>query len=216
MIRLNQMLDWIFPPRCTLCGQIMDGPGEEGLCGLCRFEDYQNPEAAGEWGRCSFLYEDELQRAIQRMKYEGRRGYSRYFARWMVAEGGSWAAAQHFDRVTAVPLSKKRYQSRGYNQAELLAREVGRLCRVPYEELLERTRDTRPQSGLGQALRHQNLEEAFRVKEGAAKPLHVCLIDDIYTTGSTVEACRRAILEKWPEAKVSYWVLAGRISPKFL
>lgn len=215
----TQVLDWIFPPKCVLCGRILAEKQEKetGLCGLCRWQDYRNPEPLGEWGRCSLLYEDELQQAIQSMKYKGKSHYAAYFARWMMEEGGEWALSQQFDRVSAVPLSRERMKSRGYNQAELIAREVGRLCRVPYETLLARKRDTQPQSKLGEEQRRQNLEGAFAATSESlsGRLRHICLVDDIYTTGSTVLACREALQRQWPEAKITYWVLAGRISSKF-
>lgn len=213
----KQMLSWFFPRRCVLCGRILEGNRETeiGLCSLCRWQDYRHPEPVGEWGRCSLLYEDRLQQAIQRMKYKGRRCYGTYFARWMMEEGGKWALSQGFDRVSAVPLSQRRMKSRGYNQAEEIAREVGRLCRLPYEPLLERKKETRPQSSLGEEQRRQNLIDAFQAVSVQKAPQHICLVDDIYTTGSTVLSCRETILERWPEAKISYWVLAGRISSKF-
>lgn len=213
------MLDWVFPPRCVLCGRLLNRAAnaqtEAGLCGLCDWRDYQNNQITAEDGRCSLIYEEHLQQAIQRMKYEGRQQYGIYFARWMMAEGGDWAAEQGFDRMSAVPLAGKRMKSRGYNQAEVIARELSRLCRIPYEELLQRRRETGPQSHLNAAQRRENMREVFAAKEAPA-PGHVCLIDDIYTTGSTLQACKEALQQKWPDVTVHYWVLAGRNSPNFL
>jgi ComF family protein len=188
---------------------------ESALCSLCRWQDYQNPQAEGPEGRCALLYEERLREAIRQLKYEGKKAYGAYFARWMLEEGGSWAAEQGFDRMTAVPLARSRMRLRGYNQAEVIARELSRLCRVPYEELLERRRETEAQSALGAAMRGHNMEGVFAVRPGSRTPRHICLVDDIYTTGSTVRACREALEQAWPEVRVTYWVLAGRISSNF-
>lgn len=219
MISFNRMADWIFPPRCILCGQLLERKDEKqrqgALCSLCRWQDYQNQKARREEGRCALLYDDRLREAIRRLKYEGKKTYAIYFARWMMEEGRSWAEQQGFDRMTAVPLAKKRMQSRGYNQAEVMARELSRLCRVPYEELLERRHETEAQSSLGAAMRERNMHGVFTARESGQMPRHICLVDDIYTTGSTVRACREALVQKWPEVRVTYWVLAGRISSNF-
>ena len=235
----QRLLDAVFPPRCVLCQCVIGPAAPDGLCPLCRWQDYcceQPLDGAGESqdgasqaetghvaasqdgaGRCSLVYEQQLQQAIYRMKYEGRRFYGVFFARWMFAEGADWAAQMHFDLVTAVPLAKERMKSRGYNQAEVIARELARLCRVPYAELLVRQKETRPQQGLGEAMRRQNVAGAFAVREGAdglQTPKRICLVDDIYTTGSTTAECIRLLQERWPGAQVQYWALARRSSEK--
>ena len=216
----QQALDLVFPPRCTLCGRVLswfERKGDLGLCRLCRWQDYQNPQPVSEdeKGRCSLLYEDQLQQAIYHLKYNGRRTNGIYFARWMMEEGADWMRSQQFDRVTAVPLAKRKLKSRGYNQAEVIARELGRLSRLPYEELLVRTRNTTPQSGLGEEMRRQNLSGAFAAKECRLEPHHICLVDDIYTTGSTLRESMAVLQQRWPEAKIHYWTLARQISPDF-
>lgn len=210
------VLNAVFPPRCVLCGRLIEPQNDQGLCRLCRWQDYQNPQPLeeGQRGRCSLVYEDQLQRAIHRMKYKGCRSYGLYFARWMAKEGAAWAAEMDFDRMTAVPLAKGRMKSRGYNQAEVMARELSRLCRVPYEPLLRRKRETRPQRGLAREQRGLNLAGAFEVQGGREEPRRICVVDDIYTTGSTVRSCMRALRERWPEAEIWFWVLARRKSEK--
>ncbi len=211
---IDRAVNLIFPRRCVLCRRVIEPENVRGLCDLCRWQDYQNdtPLDEKEKGRCSLVYEDRLQQAIYRMKYNGLRSYGVYFARWMAEEGNDWAEQIGFDRMTAVPLAKKRMKSRGYNQAEVIARELSRLCRVPYEELLERKKETRPQRGLGERLRRQNLAEAFAVKESGADLKRICVVDDIYTTGSTTAECIRALQERWPEAQIWYWTLVRRNS----
>ena len=210
----SKILDAVFPRRCVLCHRVIGPEHEQGLCHLCQWQDYQNQQPLDEEGkgRCSLVYEDQLQRAIYRMKYNGCRSYGLYFARWMAEEGAAWAAHTGFDRMTAVPLAKKRMKSRGYNQAEVIARELCRLCRLPYGELLERKKETRPQQGLGEELRRQNLAEAFVVRESHEELRRICVVDDIYTTGSTAAECIRVLRERWPGAQIWYWALARRNS----
>ncbi len=209
---LDRTLDLIFPRRCVLCHRLIETEEAMGLCDLCRWQDYQNETPLDEEGkgRCSLVYEDRLQQAIYRMKYNGCRFYGIYFARWMAQEGAQWAAQVGFDRMTAVPLAKKRMKSRGFNQAEVIARELSRLCRVPYEELLVRQKETRAQQGLGEQLRQQNLVGAFAAKTCDDDLKRICVVDDIYTTGSTMAECIRVLQERWPGVQVHYWVLARR------
>lgn len=208
----ERVVDLIFPRRCVLCHRVIGLADELGLCELCRWQDFQNemPLDEEEKGRCSLIYEDRLQQAIYRMKYNNCRSYGTYFARWMAQEGAEWASQIGFDRMTAVPLAKKRMKSRGYNQAEVIARELSRLCRVPYMELLERRKETRPQQGLGEELRRQNLAGAFAVRECEDDLKRICVVDDIYTTGSTTQECIRVLRERWPDAEIWYWTLARR------
>lgn len=206
------LLDAVFPRRCVLCGKLIESSKQMGLCDLCLWQDYQSDEPLNEEGsgRCSLKYEDRLQQALYRMKYNGCRSYGLFFAAWMAEEGKEWAEQMGFDRMTAVPLAKKRMKSRGYNQAEVIARELSRLCRVPYEELLKRQRETRLQKGLGEQLREKNMAGAFEVLPFEGELKRICVVDDIYTTGSTLRECIRVLQERWPEAKVYYWTLARR------
>ncbi len=210
---MDRVADLVFPRRCVLCHRVIGPEDAVGLCDLCRWQDYRNEAPLDEEGkgRCSLIYEDRLQQAIYRMKYNGCRSYGICFARWMAEEGADWAEQIGFDRMIAVPLAKKRMKSRGYNQAEVIARELSRLCRVPYGELLERRKETRPQQGLGEQLRRQNLAGAFAAKECDEDLKRICVVDDIYTTGSTTAECIRVLQERWPEAQIWYWTLARRI-----
>ena len=217
---IDALLDAVFPRRCVLCRQVLETKEESGLCALCRWEDYRCPNPETERGRSSLIYEDRLQQAIYRLKYEGMKDYAACMAHWMMEEGGRWAAEKHFDCLTAVPLAEKRMKSRGYNQAEEIARALSRLCRVPYRNLLVRVQETRPQSGLGEMMRRQNVAQAFETAEAEIVPRRICLIDDIMTTGSTLEACMQTLNNRWPDAEIWYWVLTVReseqISANFL
>lgn len=207
------VLNLLFPPRCVLCRRLLNREQTWlGLCSLCRWEDYRNLQPLTAEGRCSLVYEDRLQQAIYRLKYAGLSSYGAYMARWMMEEGGAWAKKQNFDLMTAVPLSDSRMRRRGYNQAERIARELSRLCRVPYEEILVRRRETKPQSGLGETMRWRNVKNGFEVRcAKTLAPQHICIVDDIWTTGSTIRACGEALRESWPQVRVSGWVLAGRM-----
>lgn len=132
------------------------------------------------------------------MKYQGRREYARFFAQELYREYGEWMRGMGDACLIAVPLYRKRYRERGYNQAALIAGELGTLSGMPVcREGLIRCRNTVPQKELSREERRRNLFHAFQVKNLGEELNHipecVILIDDIYTTGSTLDACAEAL-----------------------
>ncbi|MGE5138685.1 MAG: ComF family protein [Rudaea sp.] len=97
------------------------------------------------------------------------------------------------DVIAAVPLAPARQRERGYNQAELLARALATSTRHPYVQGLYRTRETADQVGKNAAERHANVRGAFRADAGAFRKKCVLLIDDVCTTGATLDACAVAL-----------------------
>ena len=98
------------------------------------------------------------------------------------------------DLIIPVPLHASRKRRRGFNQAEIIAEELSHLTGIPVRnDLLFRIRRTRPQKRLGENERRQNLQGAFAVKKTQSLPSNILLIDDIYTTGSTVERCAKML-----------------------
>ena len=92
------------------------------------------------------------------------------------------------DGLVPIPLSRKRMRQRGFNQAQRIAREVSRHTGIPvYENLLIRVRDTRAQKALNDQERKNNLKRAFKTTANKVQLDHILLIDDIYTTGSTMD-----------------------------
>jgi len=107
-----------------------------------------------------------------------------------------------------LPLHKKKQRERGFNQAEILARYLGEAWQMPVENLLERIVDTPPQSGLHPRQRLENVAGAFALKNGtAAKGKRYILIDDIYTTGASLNECARVLMAAGAES-VSCFCLA--------
>jgi ComF family protein len=141
--------------------------------------------------RAAAAYEGSLERAIHRFKYEGWRALAKPLARLLedrLAVDGVPAGI-----LVPVPLHRSRRSIRGYNQSELIARELGRSLHLPVQHALERTRDTPPQVGLDRIRRRENVEDAFRWTHAELKSEPVLLIDDVATTGATLEACATAL-----------------------
>ena len=134
---------------------------------------------------------------IHRFKYQGHFYLRHQLAAWM-AEGLADARLRHppAEALVPVPLHAARQREREFNQAEVLAREVSARAGLPVENLLRRTRYTSTQTQLDRDERMENLRGAFCLRQHAeVSGRHLLLIDDVFTTGSTVEECARVLLE---------------------
>ena len=170
-----------------------------------------------------FLYRDDAPyREIQhRLKYKGGLGTGRYFASML---GERLASASHFrdaDTVIPVPLHQLRKWTRGYNQAEVIAREIAQCIGADlYTDLLRRKRHTRTQTKLSTEEKMQNVRNAFSVRRKHRKKLlscrHIILVDDVFTTGATMYACfstiREAIRKIEPGSQTESPLVMPRIS----
>ncbi len=156
-------------------------------CAPCR----TNPPPY-DYARSAALYEGQLREAIHALKFAGRRA--------IAGPLGDLAAAQcaaslpgGIDALIPVPLARERERERGFNQAALLARRIARYLDAPVRSSwLVRTRPTRPQSELSAAERRANVHDAFRAS-GRVAGCDVLVVDDILTTGATLDACARAL-----------------------
>ncbi|MDE2181132.1 MAG: ComF family protein [candidate division NC10 bacterium] len=147
--------------------------------------------------RSAALYEADgtMRQAILLFKYGGRRTLSRHLGRLMVETAGYLFDPREFDLLIPVPLHSKRERTRGFNQAALLAKEVGRGFGLDVgERLLGRVRATEAQSG-GRREREKNVKGAFQVtRPDRVKDRRLLLIDDVLTTGATAGECAKTLL----------------------
>ncbi len=145
--------------------------------------------------RSAVAYDGPARRMAQAFKFADRTDLAPTMARWMVR--AIEEPAENYV-ILPVPLHRTRLLRRRYNQAAELARLVANAMARPYlPDTLHRTRATRQQVGLKADERHANVRGAFRVPEAKAinvKGRHVLLVDDVYTTGATLEACSRALM----------------------
>ena len=211
--RLGQMLlDLLFPPRCVGCrqagawvcpacvaqagrveGEICVRCGRPyhgaGLCSTCRVGTF-----ALEQVRAPFYFEGTVQRAVHELKYRGRRVLAEPLGQQLAGylQRLDWPAAA----IVPVPLHRQRERARGYNQSTLLARSLAAHSGWPLlESGLVRWRNTRPQVGLDGPARQENVRDAFRWQGREPPPGRVLLLDDVCTTGATMEACARTLRE---------------------
>ena len=189
--------------ECGRCGLFLEGPAPlhgSALCGLCRRGAFVFDEARS-FGR----YEGVLQAVIQRFKYDGFRPLARPLAAALLAAMRR-LQPKAWDGIVPVPLHRNRQRERGFNQAALLAARFSRLCGIPMEpEDCVRVRDTRPQTGLRATQRRNNVAGAFHVPvPQRVQRRRLLLVDDVLTTGATVNACAQALLEAGAEG---VWVV---------
>ena len=144
--------------------------------------------------RSVFLYEGNIRTALSEMKYKNRKEYAGFFSFAAVERLSGYIKKTGADLIVPVPVHKERMKKRGYNQAALLAERIGHLTGIPVEKnLLIRKHVTEAQKELTPADRKKNLADAFSVCYSFAERKTVLLVDDIYTTGATLEACARVL-----------------------
>ncbi len=184
------------------CGKEMIGEDEE-YCFDCA-----RSEKSFERGFPLLHYMSPVRESIARMKYEARQEYAEFYGKELARVFGAELRKISGAVLIPVPVAAARMRKRGYNQAELLAESLGKETGIPVDtRTLIRCIDTLPQKKLGNEDRIKNLLKAFTVKEGVKAPHTVILVDDIYTTGSTIEACTRVLKEAGAQ-KVYYTAVA--------
>lgn len=189
---LDPLLSLLLPDRCAGCGRL-----GALLCDECRHRlvvyDGDLPRIADQLTgvRIAYVFEGPLRHALHQLKYHRKRRVARPLGALMAAH--LRANPLPCDALIPVPLHPERLKERGFNQAELLAREVAAATGAPLiVGPLVRLRATKQQALLDVAGRIENVADAF-VWRGPAPPARVVLVDDVLTTGATVNACAAAL-----------------------
>lgn len=182
-------LIYIKEPRCRKCGKQLEKAEKEYCydCGTKR-HIYDRGTALYTYG--------SIRLSLYRLKYGGRQEYAVFLGRDMAGRLGKEILSWRPDALVPVPLHFAREKKRGYNQAALLAAELGKQLDIPVlTDFVERIRDTRPQKELEGARRQNNLKKAFKIVQNDVKLNTIVIIDDIYTTGSTIDAVAQACMD---------------------
>ena len=222
---LRKAVRMVFPPRCLLCGET--GANGRDLCPACTEAlpwnasaclrcalplpvpatcgaCLQKPPPLGET-HAVFVYGFPLDRLVPRLKFHNDLAAGRLLSGLMADTLG---ALPRPAALVPVPLHATRLGRRGYDQALELATPLARGLRIPLlTDVLLRTRATAPQSELDAVARQRNLRRAFAVRADAALPDHVALVDDVMTTGATLEAAAKTLLRAGV-VRVDAWVCA--------
>lgn len=183
-------LEYIEEPMCKKCGKQLT-QNEQEYC-----DDCKNKHHYFECGMGIFSYNEKIRKAIYDFKYNNMKSYAKFFGQQMATRSKKQLAYWKPEAIIPVPVSRKKYLKRGYNQAQLIGRELSRLTGIPMDtKILYRIRDTKPQKDMSKNERKKNLESAFIITENIVKYEVVVLVDDIYTTGSTIDECAKTLKE---------------------
>jgi ComF family protein len=195
----NTLLSSLFEPPCAACARVLSHPLNGAVCDDCwdalrhRSPLYERPPGshAVEWACAVDHYDGRLRDIIHALKYEGRRSIAKPLGGLMRDRGADLLRGA--DAVVPVPLHPRRQRDRGFNQADDLARQLG----LPVAQLLRRARYTTSQIELPADARHANVRDAFSLDRlptpGSRLPAVIVLVDDVSTTGATLEACGRVL-----------------------
>jgi len=196
---MRALVDLVLPPACAGCGRV-----GSTLCHRCvgsfrvpfREEDRFVAADAGIalgsallLGMAAFAYDGPVRRALAALKYTGASRVAAPLARASAPALRRLLAVSGAAVVVPVPIHLERRRVRGYNQAELIAAELGRAANLPVAPVLERTRETTKQHRLDRAARLANLRDAFRASAALSPGTSAVIVDDIITTTATLEAC---------------------------
>jgi ComF family protein len=189
----RELLSWVYPPKCALCGAL----GEASPCETCgssmRLAEpnfVREPEGALEFRACVYAYEGRVAQAVRRLKYARCTSLLPFMAQAVAARLAE--LAEDGDLIIPVPMNWARRAWRGFNQSELLLKETQGI--QVHAGALKRVRNTRPQAGLPLLERQANLRGAFRAT-AEVEARSVILVDDVVTSGETARECAAALVE---------------------
>ena len=209
-------VDLLYPRRCPICDEVLPSGRKyicpdcrkklvfirEPFCGKCGRQLTESAEYCRDCekssheftqGRAVFDY-GSIASSLYRFKYGGRPEYARFYAKAVYERNRDYLRVMAPDAFIPVPLHKKRLRKRGYNQAEEIAKELSKLTGIPvYGRLVQRISNTAALKTLGRSERRKILKNAFKIRENDVKLRKVCVIDDIYTTGSTMDEIARVL-----------------------
>ena len=216
MITRNiDLLDLFFPQVCSVCGKL----NNKGLCIKCKnkieklaiFQMTKENLKEGYFQEliAIFPYEGIIRQLLLTYKFHEKSYMYVCFVNFILKNKKIFEKLQSYDTIVPVPISKKRMKERGYNQSLLIARKISRELNISLQaNCLVKTRNIIEQSKLNKEQRKENIQNVYGLKNGEIlNNKRILLIDDIYTTGSTVNECAK-ILQQGKPKKVDVLVLA--------
>ena len=214
----DQILNWLYPPACIACKVMLPvNMGNFYMCERCeplfaRVElpicekcgknlITQDENCASCFGKnfyfesnvSTFMYDDLMKDLLHDMKFRNKK---------RIATGLGLLWAKHIEcpdedfLLTWLPMHPKKQKERGFNQAEVMAKQIAKGLGVPCRNIIRRVVDTPAQAGLHPKLRHENVKGAFEVNSGySVHGTNIVIIDDIFTTGASINECARVLIE---------------------
>ena len=231
----TSLIQWVYdklfplPAVCPLC---MESQAQLCVCDKCRSEALRKRSLYGQCARCGSFgvysaacrncrewpayyvgniavwpYQGAYKQVIKEFKFHNMPWLADALAKEMIP-----FLPKEYDLLVPVPLHPNRLQERGYNQSELLVRALSRDSGMPWQQSLVRVRDTPHQTGLNRAERLQNLHNAFALNSGVAniKEKRIILVDDVFTTGTTLRTCAQILHQYGAKEIVSCTLASGQ------
>jgi len=201
---IKKILDIFYPPICLICGRM----SENNLCNKCILflnkqlvlgvDNYiSNKQTEFDEHMYLFTYEGIIRKLILEYKFNDKPYLNKIFVKILKKNKKTVLFLKKYDIIIPVPISKKRMRQRGYNQCILIAREISKCFDIQYNDRdLLKNKDTQPQSILSKELRKENVKDVYIIKNKEKLiDKKVLLVDDIFTTGSTVNECSKILIQ---------------------
>ena len=230
---LGFLIDLIFPRHCPICDGLMSNANEiccdkcvgtvsvieDSYCAKCGkpivdeaqlyCDDCKKYKHYFKTNRAIFHY-PEISRSLFKFKYQNKKEFAEFYAEKIYKYQKDNILRNKIDVIIPVPIHRKRYLIRGYNQAQLIAKELGNRMGIPVNsKVVKRVVHTKTQKVLNRAKREKNLEKAFKIFGNDVKLKTVLIVDDIYTTGSTIDEMAKLLLENGAKEIHSITVAIG-------
>ncbi len=217
------LLELIYPNRCIVCNEVIEFMTDRRLCPECK--DKVKPITGRVCDICgvpiisnnicsdcrgaklyfkkvypAYEYKDEIRKIVHNIKFHDHPQYIKYFADILCGYAKS-RGFENADTVTYVPMHPKKQKIRGYNQGEILAKEIAKRGMGEFKQLLEKVIDTKNQHDISKEERRKNLKGAFKaINTEYIVGKKILLVDDIYTTGTTVNECAKTLIKAGAES----------------
>jgi ComF family protein len=193
----------------------VDGDSSEKIyyCDFCLPQSLRENPLAFTQARSIFYYEGTIRHLIHEFKYQGKIRVGKFLGRSILTYWNPDSNMSSVECIVPVPVGIKKLRRREFNQALILAREIGKKRKVPvYPFALKRVKEVAPQMKLSRQERLENIRDAFRVREGRkVQGKRVLLVDDVFTTGATANECSRILLQHGGARDVQVLTLARTV-----
>lgn len=194
---LEKVLEYIFLPSCGVCGKL----GEGYLCKECEKELNKYTINSNDFKQKTdilhiFQYKELIRKLIIQYKFNNKSYLYKTFCEFIVKNKKAFDFIKSYDIIIPVPMHNRKKALRGYNQSELIAKELAKTAKIKiFTDVLIKTKNNKVQSSLNKQDRKNNVKDVYKlVKKEKIYNKKVLIFDDIYTTGATIEACKKEIL----------------------
>ncbi len=193
---LHWFLDLLYPPRCTICQNLLRKQ-ETGFCKKClkSCEELEDPIRRGRFFKqchALFPYSEDIAASVRRYKYRGMSQYADFYGQKIAMV--LLRRSVKPDLITWAPLSRKRRSERGYDQAELLARAIAKNLGIPCVRTLKKKHIPPQTQQTSAEARQGNVRNAYSMTDTDVRGKRILIVDDVLTTGATLSECSSVLL----------------------